>query len=169
MEVSTLPTQKTLSHTPVPSPRPAEEPQSAFKKSTAPSFAQALEKASAPIDVLPVARSKQTRELCDWLMKESSLQPQWADKWAHDYAYDSLGLLALDISDDPILRVSATGEIYTPEIELYYESLWKAWQPGRVQLYEAEVKKGTSGIEILEKILAYNDTLPPELRRLSGW
>jgi len=73
------------------------------------------------------------------------------------------------IGDWPIVRIAATGEILTPEKEAYFKKISNFYHEARVNLYETELAKGTSAIEILKKIFNYNDTLPEEYRKMKGW
>ena len=88
---------------------------------------------------------------------------------AHVLAYDPIETPMLDVTDFPTIRVTATGEIYTPEMQRYCIKVWHAMQAGRSELYQSEVAKGTPDAKIVEKVYAYNDTYPEGYRRLLDW
>ncbi|OCR25079.1 hypothetical protein AFK24_10810 [Pseudomonas syringae] len=85
------------------------------------------------------------------------------------YGCEYIDTPMLYVGDWPIIRIAATGEIFTPEKEAYFKQIADLYHEGRVKLYENEFAKGTPLSEILKKIFEYNDTLPDEFRKMSGW
>lgn len=114
------------------------------------------------------SRSPYTVGRYNALMREMTASPERAEELTRQYAHQSLEFLLLDASSDP-MRIASTGEIYTEGLQARYYQMWQQLQPGRVALYEAEVAKGTSAIDIMEKLWEYNDALPLEFRRIAGW
>jgi hypothetical protein len=139
----------------------------------APSFSQVMKKLtpdiSPPGETAKYTRSAKVTEVREWVLKTAAEDPEKAEMWAHLYAYNSLSGPLLDTTDLPILRLSATGEIYTKGMQSYYGQVWQAMQGDRSVLYESEIAKGTPAVTILEKVFAYNDALPEEFRRIADW
>ena len=132
-------------------------------------FAETLKGVTADVSHTPPIRSAKATERYEWLMQEAKADPDKASDLANLYAYDSLDGPLLDSTDMPILRLSTTGEIYTPQMRLYYSQVRNAMQGERSALYESELAKGTPAIQILDKLLTYNDSLPAEFRRIADW
>lgn len=144
-----------------------------FQDLNTPSFAQILKKqipsTYPPSETGTYTRSAKATEVRDWVLDTAAKDPEKAEMWAHLYAYNSLSGPLIDITDDPVVRLAATGEIYTSEMQSYYGKVRLAMQGDRSALYESELAKGTPPVKILEKIFAYNDTLPEEFRRIADW
>ncbi|WP_397449751.1 hypothetical protein [Pseudomonas sp. NA-150] len=132
-------------------------------------FADTLKGVTADNFSKPYVRSAKATEVHEWVLGEAKADPEKADMFAQSYAYDSLDSPLMDCSELPIMRIASTGEIYTGEIHSYYSQVRNEMQVGRSALYQAEIAKGTPGINILEKIFAYNDALPDEFKRLGDW
>lgn len=132
-----------------------------------PSFDDILKHENTQLSVTS-SRSPYTVGRYEALMREMKESPQRAEELTRQYAHQSLEFLLLDASSDP-MRIASTGEIYTEGLQARYHQMWQQLQPGRVALYEAEVAKGTSAIDIMEKLWEYNDALPLEFRRIAGW
>ncbi|MGV8919813.1 MAG: hypothetical protein ACOH2R_18750 [Pseudomonas sp.] len=133
------------------------------------SFAETLKRVTTDNSTTEPVRSPRTAERYERLMQAAKADPEKADMLSHLYAYDSLDGPLVDITDFPIIRLSATGEIYTPEMQLYYSQVRNAMQGDRSAIYESEMAKGTPTVQILDKVLAYNDSLPAEFRRIADW
>lgn len=108
-------------------------------------------------------------ELRDWLMAKAEREPKVAAELAQVYAYHSTNGQLLDLSDYPIIRYSATGEIVTDESSCWFERSLQYIQKERSILYESELMKGTPAIRVLEKILDFNDALPQRFRDIAYW
>jgi hypothetical protein len=132
-------------------------------------FARSLKEKIYSVNAVPPHRTLSTREECSRLAREVLSKPELADTLVSDYAHESLGIVVFSVAEFPILRLVATGEIYTPEMKAEYDSIWKEWQAGRVSLHKNELAKGTPAVQILEKLWQYNDTLPVEFLRRAGW
>ena len=132
-------------------------------------FADTLKGVTDSAPNTPPIRSAKATERYEWLMQEAKADPDKASDLANLYAYDSLDGPLLDTTDLPIVRLSTTGEIYTPQMRLYYSQVRNAMQGERSALYESELAKGTPAVQILDKLLAYNDSLPAEFRRIADW
>lgn len=118
----------------------------------------------------PVTRSQNTQQSCSDILEKLTRYPDQAAGMVAEYAQGSMSLPVLDCKDyPPTMRLAATGEIWTDELRVQYHSMWMDSQPGRMRLYEAELAKGTSAMEIMEKLWDYNDALPPRFRKLAGW
>ncbi|MDB6143034.1 MAG: hypothetical protein JWP80_2078 [Pseudomonas sp.] len=137
------------------------------------SFAQVLKQQTPstypPPETGTYTRSAKATEVREWVLDTAAKDPEKAQMWANLYAYNSFDGPLLDCSELPIMRLSATGEIYTPEMRSYYGRVSLAMQAGLSALYESEIAKGTPAVKILDKIFAYNDALPKEFRRISDW
>lgn len=132
-------------------------------------FTRTLKEKMPPVETPIYDRSATTKRECSRLMNEILSNPEVADMRVRDYAHESLGVVAYSIAEYPILRLVTTGEIYTPEVQAEYDSIWKEWQHGRLSLYETELSKGTPAAEILKKIWQYNDTMPADFLKRAGW
>jgi hypothetical protein len=134
------------------------------------SFAEIFEQQTSgtytPPEIGTYTRSAKATEVREWLLDSAAKDPEKAKMHAHGLAYESLEGPMLENTDSPIMRVSATGEIYTPGMQRYCAKVFNSMQAGRIALYESEVAKGTPHAQILEKVLAYNDTYPVGYRRL---
>ncbi|WNW13493.1 hypothetical protein RRX38_20805 [Pseudomonas sp. DTU_2021_1001937_2_SI_NGA_ILE_001] len=104
-----------------------------------------------------------------WLMEKANRSPQEAAELAHGYAYHSLNGQGIDLTDYPVIRYCATGEIVTDESSSGFESYFKHMQLQRSALYESELLKGTPPAQILEKILDFNDSQPKRFRDMANW
>lgn len=140
---------------------------------SAPSFAQVLKQQTPstypPPETGTYTRSAKATEVREWVLDTAAKDPEKAEMWAHLYAYNSLEGPTLDSNYLPLLVMSATGEIYTPEMQNYYGRVRMAMQGDRTALYESEIAKGTPHVQILKMVFAYNDALPEEFRRISDW
>lgn len=138
-----------------------------------PSFAQVLKQQTTSIYPPPetgtYVRSAKATEQREWVLDTAAKDPEKAKMWTELYAYNSLNGPRIDATDQPILRIAATGEVYTDRMRSYYGQVRQAMQAGRSELYESEIAKCTPHVEILHKIFAYNDTLPEEFRRIADW
>lgn len=100
-----------------------------------------------------------------------SLSPTEAAAFVKTMAYTQTGpLVSLDGppgSTGP-WKYAATGEPVTEESKSYFNEVESKAQSGRIALYEAEVAKGTSPAEIMDKIIAYQRTQPLRYREALG-
>jgi len=137
------------------------------------SFSQVMKKLTPntypPEETGTYTRSAKATEVREWVLDTAAKDPEKAEMWAELYAYHSLDGPLIDITDDPIVRLSATGEIYTKEMQSYYGKVRQAMQGDLSALYESEIAKGTPALNVLKKVFAYNDALPEEFRRISDW
>lgn len=113
-----------------------------------------------------VRRGSEQRE---WLLTKAERDPKVAAELAQGYAYHSLNGQGIDMTDYPIIRYSATGEIVTEESSIWFERSLQHMQKERSVLYESELMKGTPAVRILEKILNFNDALPQRFRDMANW
>lgn len=90
-----------------------------------------------------------------------------ADNIVSQMAYASDGVL-VSLKDWPTLRHSNTGQIVTKEDMNYFNSEMGSVRQGRIQLYESEKEKGTPAADIMDKMLAYMDSLPMKYQILAG-
>jgi hypothetical protein len=144
-----------------------------FQDLNTPSFAQILKKqipsTYPPPETGTYTRSAKATEAREWVLDTAAKDPEKAKMWTELYAYNSLNGPRIDATDQPILRIAATGEVYTDRMRSYYGKVRQAMQAGRSELYESEIAKCTPHVEILHKIFAYNDALPEEFRRIADW
>lgn len=113
-----------------------------------------------------VRRGSEQRE---WLLAKAERDPKVAAELAQGYAYHSLNGQGIDMTDYPVIRYSATGEIVTDESSSWFERSLQHMQKERSVLYESELMKGTPAVKILEKILDFNDALPQRFRDIANW
>ncbi|SDW14905.1 hypothetical protein SAMN05444064_101551 [Pseudomonas syringae] len=133
-------------------------------------FAQALKHANHEYGSSQCAKkSPRGGELKPKLIEHAKNAPEEAAALAKNYAYNSLNGEGVDLSDYPIIRYCATGEIVTSESSAYFQKTWGNIKIERVRLYELEHLKGTPPAEILEKILNFNDALPERFRDIANW
>lgn len=90
-----------------------------------------------------------------------------ADNIVSQIAYASDGVL-VSLKDWPTLRHSNTGQVVTKEDMNYFNSEMESVRRGRIQLYESEKEKGTPAADIMDKMLAYMDSLPLKYQILAG-
>lgn len=114
-------------------------------------------------------RSAKSVALRSFLFDRANNDPQEAARLAHSYAYTSLNGEMYDLTDDPIIRYTATGEIANDEAALFFAKNSLSMQKQRTHLYESEIAKGTPPVKILEKILDFNDGLPQKFREMANW
>lgn len=114
-------------------------------------------------------KSAKNVSLRSFLLDRANNDQQEAARLAHSYAYNSLNGEMHDLTDYPIIRYSATGEIVNDETTLYFAKNMSSMQKQRTHLYESEIEKGTPSVRILEKILDFNDGLPQKFREMANW
>lgn len=130
-----------------------------------------------------VTISRTARDLASQPASDSSLRaraltiqtaeddPAYARKRAEEFAYydgyEKHGPL-VDITHDPI-RYSSTGEVVTEENLAEFKAEAAKVTAGRIALYQAEKAKGTSDIEILEKLFTYVDGQSDNYLSKLGW
>ncbi|MEA9978054.1 hypothetical protein QN415_21980 [Pseudomonas sp. 5S4] len=131
------------------------------------SFAETLSNATNKMAEIPYVRSARATEVRDWIMSDANNDSERAGMWAQLYGCDSLDGPLIDVSDEPIIRLSATGEVYTKKMQTYYEQVRQNKQPGLAELYRSEIAKNTPAIEVLKKVFAYYDALPNEFKRMA--
>ncbi|MCV4285977.1 hypothetical protein [Pseudomonas capsici] len=107
--------------------------------------------------------------LRQWLLEKANNDPAEAATLARNYAYNSLNGEGVDLTDYPIIRYCATGEVVTSETTAYFGKTMAWMQKERSFLYESEVIKGSPPAKILEKILDFNDALPKRFRDMANW
>lgn len=103
-----------------------------------------------------------------------SMSESGADKIASDWAGASDGILV-----DPNMtveeamnhrgRLASTGQQLTPEDFEYFDKLNKQVQQERQSIYDTEKAKGTPAADIVDKMLAYSDSLPMKYQILAGY
>ncbi|AQL39298.1 hypothetical protein [Pseudomonas syringae] len=108
-------------------------------------------------------------ELRHTLMAQAENNPSEASFLAKQYAHNSLNGEGVDLSDYPVIRYCATGDIVTPESSAYFQKTERWMHRERTALYEEEYLKGTPAAKILEKILNFNDALPEAFRDMANW
>ncbi|MDU8360100.1 hypothetical protein [Pseudomonas syringae group sp. J309-1] len=74
----------------------------------------------------------------------------------------------INVSEWPTIRYSVSGELQTPESKAYFESTSASALIDRTELLNAERAKGTSAAEILDKVLAFNTSLPSRFKDMAG-
>lgn len=114
-------------------------------------------------------RSAKSVSLRSFLFDRANNDPQEAARLANAYTYTSLNGEMHDLTDYPIIRYCATGEIVNDETTLYFAKNMLSMQKQRTHLYESEIAKGTPPVKILEKILDFNDGLPQKFREMANW
>ncbi|MEA9978053.1 hypothetical protein QN378_13095 [Pseudomonas sp. 10S5] len=133
------------------------------------SFAETLSNATNKMAEIPYVRSARATELSAWIMDDATNDPERAKVWAQLLAYTSLDQPLISSANEPFMRLSATGEVYTKKMQDYYNQIRQENQGGLSKLYESEIAKGAPAVDILKKIYAYNDALPDQFKRISDW
>jgi hypothetical protein len=131
------------------------------------SFAEILSNATNKTVEIPYVRSAKATELRAWIMDDATRDPERAAMWAQAYGCDSLDGPLIDLSEETIIKLSATGEVYTKKMQEYYEQVRQEQHGGLSQLYKSEIAKGTAAIDVLNKVFAYYDALPNEFKRMA--
>jgi hypothetical protein len=103
------------------------------------------------------------------IMNDARSSPEAAYKLLNTYTFNSLTMPLYDDTDEDYRRYSGNGEMITAESEAYFGKIMQAAQRERNELYRFEMEKGTPPIDILEKILAFNDSLPPRFLDMCYW
>ncbi|MCD5979593.1 hypothetical protein KDX36_20760 [Pseudomonas sp. CDFA 611] len=103
------------------------------------------------------------------MMKEARLSPGDASRLAHSYTFNSLTMSLNDVTDRDNIRYSGNGELITAESTAYFTKTMQAAQRERAEIYRSEMEKGTPPVSILEKILRFNDSLPPRFLDMCAW
>lgn len=134
-----------------------------------PSFSTVLtqvEPGCEPPRQLPGRISNQ--EIRESIMRDARSSPEEAYKLAHTYGFNSLTMpLVTSLTVTP--QRYTTGELITEESKAYFQNTMLAMQRERTELYKSEMDKGTSPVEIVEKILNFNDSLPPRFLDMCAW
>jgi 7-cyano-7-deazaguanine synthase in queuosine biosynthesis len=120
-------------------------------------------------DRRPVGRILTNQQIREDIMMEARTSPEDANRLAHSYAFNSLTMPLIDVTDRDNIRYSGNGELITAESSAYYTNTMLAMQRERIKLYRAEIEKGTPPVEILEKVLKFNDSLPPRFLDMGSW
>lgn len=136
-----------------------------------PSFAKMLDKTMNCYrpDRQPVGRILSNQQLREDIMMEARASSEDAYRLAHSYAFESLTMPLIDVTDRDNIRYSGNGELITAESSAYYTKTMLAMQKERADLYRTEIGKGTPPVEVLEKILQFNDSLPSRFLDINGW
>ncbi|MCI3908435.1 hypothetical protein MQC82_02545 [Pseudomonas viridiflava] len=87
----------------------------------------------------------------------------------HDFMHRTMNLELLDLSDYPVIRYYSTGEPVTRESKAYFSDMLHSVREKRNQLYETEVLKGTSDLELLKKLIDFSDGLPDRFKNMTNW
>ena len=140
----------------------------ADKRSHSPSFAETLQAVERGQSVFKTSDQRGS-ELREWLLGKAERSPKDAAELAYGYAYHSLNGQGIDLSDYPIIRYCATGEVVTDESSRWFERSLQLMQKERAALYESELMKGTPAVKILERVLDFNDALPQRFRDIAHW
>lgn len=108
------------------------------------------------------------QEIREDILKDARSSPEEAYELAHTYAFNSL-TMPLEMSLTVIPQRYASGELITEESKIYFQNTMLSMQRERSELYKSEMDKGTSAVEIVEKILNLNDSLPPRFLDMCAW
>jgi hypothetical protein len=107
-------------------------------------------------------------EIRQSIMRDARSSPEEAYKLAHTYAFNSLTMpLVTSLTVTP--QRYATGELITEESKIYFQNTMLTMQRERTELYKSEMEKGNNPVEIVEKILNFNDSLPPRFLDMCAW
>ena len=103
-----------------------------------------------------------------------SMSESGADKIAREWAGASDGILVdpnmtVDEAVNHKGRLASTGQQLTPEDFEYFDNLSKQVQQEREKIYNTEKAKGTPAADIVDKMLAYSDSLPTKYQILAGY
>lgn len=96
----------------------------------------------------------------------------FAEKMTKDYAYDDSYMTTgplVDISGYPTIRYTYTGEVMTDGNLAEFKAEAAKARTDRISLYESEKAKGTSDVDILEKLFRYTDTRSDSYLNIVGW
>jgi hypothetical protein len=117
----------------------------------------------------PEGRVFTNQELREDIMNDARSSQEEGIRLAHSYAFESLTMPLVDVTDWDNIRYSGNGELITAESSAYYSETVLTMQKQRAALYRTEIGKGTPPAEVLEKILEFNDSLPPRFLDMNGW
>lgn len=136
-----------------------------------PSFGKVLEETMNCYrpDRRPVGRILSNQQIREDIMMEARTSPKNAYTLSHSYAFNSLTMPLIDVTDRDKIRYSGNGELITAESSAYYTKTMLAMQKERIDLYRTEIEKGTPPVELLEKILKFNDALPSRFLDMNSW
>lgn len=118
------------------------------------------------------ALEKLSKSSNDWkekIVANARANPQEGDSWLDAATSVTTDGPLLDISDPPKIKLSSTGEIWTPEKQKTYEVASKSIMQTRRDIYLSEKEKGAPSSEIMEKIFSYNDALPQWYKDGMNW
>lgn len=117
----------------------------------------------------PEGRVFTNQELREDIMRNARSSSEEAIKLAQSYAFESLTMPLIDVTDWDNIRYSGNGELITAESSAYYTKTMLAMQRERAELYRTEIGKGTPPVDVLEKILKFNDSLPSRFLDMNSW
>lgn len=133
-------------------------------------FADLLASASVTKTVNSANVTTATPQVSDYrsvLVSSAKQDDAHAEKLLGDFTsggYDQL----INVSQWPTIRYSVSGELQTPESKAYFESTSASALIDRTGLVNAERAKGASAAEILDKVLAFNSSLPSRFKDMAG-
>lgn len=134
-------------------------------------FGEVLEKTMTCYkpDRRPEGRMLSNLEIREDIMRDARSSPGEAARLAHSYTFNSLTMSLIDVTDRENIRYSGSGELITAESTAYFKKTRLAAQRELAELYRSEMEKGTPPVSILEKILSFNDSLPPRFLDMCAW
>lgn len=103
------------------------------------------------------------------MLEEANNTPKNVKNIIDNLLKNTLTFELLDITDYPVIRYAATGEPRTHESRGYYSTTLTSILKQREHLYETEKQRGIADVEILEKLLNFNDNLPHRFRKMANW
>lgn len=109
----------------------------------------------------------QTTDYRTSLVSSAKQDDAYAEKLLGDFTHGSYDQL-INVSDWPTIRYSVSGELQTPESKSYFESTSASALIDRTELLNTERAKGTSAAEILDKVLAFNSSLPSRFKDMAS-
>lgn len=102
-------------------------------------------------------------------VKMARQSPDKAEETAYSLVNDSMKDPLLNISSWPVIRYSVSGQLVTDESNAYFQKLSADSLKLRTDLYNSEKAKGTFALEIVEKLVALNSSLPKSFQDMANW
>lgn len=147
--------------------RPSSKKEKPEKTEQEQRFCDALAEANNMTVAVPYVRSRSAITIRGNILECATNDPEWAKRAAHSHAHSTPGGPPIGMADLPVMKLWATGELYTDKMRRYFEPLEENLQREMSALYTSEIAKGTPPLEILKQMLAQEDAMPDEFKRMA--
>lgn len=102
-------------------------------------------------------------------VKMARQSPDKAEEVAYSLVNYTMKDPLVNISSWPVIRYSVSGQLVSEESKAYFQELSTQSHKLRTDLYNSEKAKGTSALEIVEKLVALNNSLPKNFQDMANW